>query len=57
VETESYDVIAANCAGRARGAFDKLVELALVFGRLPSKNSRVIPLFELPQGLVLLSRS
>jgi deazaflavin-dependent oxidoreductase (nitroreductase family) len=51
VGTESYDVIARELARDERDAlFDKLVELAPVFGDYQAKTSRVIPLFELQKA-------
>ena len=48
VGTESYDVIARELPRDERDAlFDKLVELAPVFGDYQAKTSRIIPLFEL----------
>ncbi len=48
VGTESYDVIARELPPDERDAlFDKLVELAPVFGDYQAKTSRIIPLFEL----------
>jgi deazaflavin-dependent oxidoreductase (nitroreductase family) len=51
VGTESYDVIARELPRDERDAlFDKLVELAPVFGDYQAKTSRVIPLFELQKA-------
>ena len=51
VGTESYDVIARELPPDERDAlFDKLVELAPVFGDYQAKTSRVIPLFELQKA-------
>ena len=51
VGTESYDVIARELPPDERDAlFDKLVELAPMFGDYQAKTSRVIPLFELQKA-------
>jgi deazaflavin-dependent oxidoreductase (nitroreductase family) len=51
VGTESYDVIARELPPDERDVlFDKLVELAPVFGDYQTKTSRVIPLFELKKA-------
>jgi deazaflavin-dependent oxidoreductase (nitroreductase family) len=51
VGTESYDVIARELPRDERDVlFDKLVELAPVFGDYQTKTSRVIPLFELQKA-------
>ena len=51
VGTESYDVIARELPPDERDAlFDKLVDLAPMFGDYQAKTSRVIPLFELQKA-------
>ena len=51
VGTESYDVIARELPPDERDAlFDKLVDLAPLFGDYQAKTSRVIPLFELQKA-------
>jgi deazaflavin-dependent oxidoreductase (nitroreductase family) len=51
VGTEAYDVIARELARDERDAlFDKLVELAPIFGDYQATTSRVIPVFELQKA-------
>jgi deazaflavin-dependent oxidoreductase (nitroreductase family) len=51
VGTESYDVLARELPRDERDAlFDKLAELAPVFGDYQAKTSRVIPLFEVQKA-------